>query len=290
MAAPGRQGVAGQPAQLGRQGHARPGCSRRGPTSEDRAIEPLTAAAAGATAARPDRASSPWPGSRPRCCSATPTRTCCDRLDLLERRPRQLPDRTSASRCAPASTTCGATPLTELRGRLRRDLRQPAPAQPVPHLLRARRHPQARDGAAAVQADLPAPSGFELDRRRAARPPVRRPRVRRHHRPRARPAAAPRPPRRARAAAALARRGRLAAGPAPSRRSPRPCRRCGATSGRRSAGSPPRDRPRRRSASRRTPPPVRPGPAAPDGPTLLPMPSFPAPSAEGPADGRPSSG
>ena len=31
----GRQGVAGQPPQLGRQGHARAGCSRRGPDDEE---------------------------------------------------------------------------------------------------------------------------------------------------------------------------------------------------------------------------------------------------------------
>ena len=36
----GRQGGAGQPAQLGRQGRARAGCSRRGPTSEDDAVTP----------------------------------------------------------------------------------------------------------------------------------------------------------------------------------------------------------------------------------------------------------
>ena len=44
-------------------------------------------------------------------------------------------------------------------GRLRRDLRHPPTLQPVPDLLRARRHPQARDGAAALQADLPARPG-----------------------------------------------------------------------------------------------------------------------------------
>ncbi len=55
-------------------------------------------------------------------------------------------------------------------------------------------------------------SGFELTDDRAARPPVRRPGVRRHHRPRARPRADPRPPRRPGAAADLARRGRLALG------------------------------------------------------------------------------
>ncbi len=66
--------------------------------------------------------------------------------------------------------------------RLRRDLRHPAPLQPLPHLLRPRRHPQARDGAAALQADLPR-RRVRARRHRAARPSVRRAGVRRHRRP-----------------------------------------------------------------------------------------------------------
>ena len=68
-------------------------------------------------------------------------------------------------------------------GRLRRDLRHPPALQPVPDLLRPRRHPQARDGAAAVQADLPARPASSSTTTRAARPPLRRAGVRRHRRP-----------------------------------------------------------------------------------------------------------
>ena len=127
-------------------------------------------------------------------------------------------------------------------GGLRRHLRQPAAAQPVPHLLRARRHPQARDGAAAVQADLPR-VGVRADRHRAARPPVRGAGVRRHRRPRAGSPADPRPPRRARAAADLAHRGGLALG----RRRRGGHRHAAAAPGRREGRRPPA---RRRGAAR----------------------------------------
>ena len=87
----------------------------------------------------------------------------------------------------------GVHPAADAPGRLRRDLRHPPSLQPVPHLLRSRRHPQARDGPAAVQADLPA-DRVRARRRRAARPPVRRARVRRHGRPATRPGPDARPP------------------------------------------------------------------------------------------------
>ena len=61
-----------------------------------------------------------------------------------------------AARCARVVGPAGVHPAGGAPGRLRRDLRHPAPLQPLPDLLRPRRHPQARDGAAAVQADLPA--------------------------------------------------------------------------------------------------------------------------------------
>ena len=61
-------------------------------------------------------------------------------------------------------------------------------------------------------------SGFELADCRASRPPLRRARVRRHHRPAAGRAADARPPRRAGAAAALAARPGLAVGPVRRRR------------------------------------------------------------------------
>ena len=68
--------------------------------------------------------------------------------------PRELPERVGGPLRACVAQLRGDA-ADRAGGGLRRDLRQPAPAQPVPHLLRPRRHPQARDGAAAVQADLP---------------------------------------------------------------------------------------------------------------------------------------
>ena len=168
------------------------------------------------------------------------------RLDLIEAAAARLPERVGeplrgVRRAPPGDAADRAG------GGLRRDLRQPPPAQPVPHLLRPRRHPQAGDGAAAVQADLPR-VGLRADDARAARPPVRGAGVRRHRRPRAGPAADPRPPGRARAAPDLARRGRLAAGPAPSRRSRATLPPLRGDEWTRSAGWPPRGRPPRRSA------------------------------------------
>ncbi len=46
-------------------------------------------------------------------------------------------------------THAGETPTLDLRPALRRDVRPQAALLPLPHLLRPRRHPQARDGAAA---------------------------------------------------------------------------------------------------------------------------------------------
>ena len=133
-------------------------------------------------------------------------------------------------------------------------------------------------------------AGFELDRRRAARPPVRRARVRRHRRPGRRPAAAARPPGRAGAAAAGAARRRLTVGRRARGGLARRCRRCAATSATPSRRSPPRARRRRRSGSRRSPPPeFSPGPAAPTARPPLPMPSIPRSPLHGhlPVGGRP---
>ena len=217
------------------------------------------------------------PGSRSRCCSTTPTRRCSAAADLL---------RSAVAR--PARPTSG-DPLPRLPrpprvdaaagapGRLRRDLRHPAPLQPLPDLLRPRRHPQARDGAAALQADLPArrasssttgelPDHLCVVLEFAAT-------VDRD----AGPGPAARPPGRAGAAAAVAARHGLAVGRrAVDAVTPR-CRRCAATSATPYAGSPPRARPRRRSGSRRSPARSS-APAPPPAraePTLLPMPSFP---------------
>ena len=107
-------------------------------------------------------------------------------------------------------------------GGLRRDLRQPPAVQPVPDLLRPRGHPQARDGAAAVQADLPG-LRVRARRRRAPRPPLRRARVRRDDRPSAGSSADARPPCGTRAAAALAARPGLAVVPGGRRGRARRC-------------------------------------------------------------------
>ena len=161
----------------------------------------------------------PSPGSRRRCCSTIPTRGCWSR----------------SRRCGPHRTSCPralgepmrdlllhlrSAPLPGAAGRLRRDVRHPPAQLPVPHLLRPRRHPQEGGGAAALQADLPAlrlrPRRRQRPRRRAARPPLRRARVRRHRRPEARLGAAHRPPGRPGAAADGAARRRLAVGRLPS--------------------------------------------------------------------------
>ena len=89
-------------------------------------------------------------------------------------------------------------------------------------------------------------------------------------------AADPRPPGRARAAAALARRGRLALGRRGRGGDAPPCRRCRATSARRcaelAAAGPPEEEV---GLTPYATPAFDPGPALPDGPTPLPMPSFP---------------
>ena len=106
---------------------------------------------------------------------------------------------------------CEATPTLELARRLRRDLRPPAPLLPLPHLLRARRHPQARRGAAGFK--RPTAAAGPRARPTTSCPTTSAscwstpaPSTRR------RPAAAARPPGRARAAAARPGGRRLAVG------------------------------------------------------------------------------
>jgi len=65
--------------------------------------------------------------------------------------------------------------------RLRGDVRPPEAMLPLPDVLRARRHPQQRSGAAAVQDGIPR-VGHDPVRRRAARSPRRGARVRSHGR------------------------------------------------------------------------------------------------------------
>ena len=77
--------------------------------------------------------------------------------DAAARLPEQAGRSAARGRGPPRAERAGGP-----AGGLRRDLRHPPPMQPLPDLLRARRHPQARGGAAAVQADLPA-LGFVLD-------------------------------------------------------------------------------------------------------------------------------
>ena len=109
-------------------------------------------------------------------------------------------------------------------GALRRDVRPAPPREPVPHLLRARRHARARHGAAAPEEALPrrrAADGLG----RAARPPDGDARVRRARAGRARRGAAGRAPPGDRAAAALAARPRRARTRTCSTRSRPACRR-----------------------------------------------------------------
>ena len=275
---PGRQGRAGEPAQLGRQGRPAGPVPAEGDEDRDEPRDARRPTLAGAS-------SSPSPGSPPRCCSTTPTRSCLDRLRPGPRRPRE--------RC-PAAV---GEPLRATRRTARSRRRSPSSQADYVETFDTRRrhnlfltyfaHGDTRKRGVALlrfkQTYLR--SGFVLDarpsRRRAARPPVRGAGVRRHRRPAARLAAAARPPGRAGAAPAVAARRRARAGPARSRRSPRRCRRCAATSGTPSAGSPPRDRRRRRSASTPyatpafDPGPSTPGRSRPLRPQPLPMPTFP---------------
>ena len=130
----------------------------------------------------------PPPGRRSRCCWATPTSSPRSPLPLLRtgRRPR-CP---SAGRraAAPFLDHSTPTPPGRARRRLRGHVRPPQALLPVPDLLRPRRHPQTRHGPAAAQAGLHRRRA-EPRRRRTARPPrghagVRR--GRRHRRPDAR--------------------------------------------------------------------------------------------------------
>ena len=132
-------------------------------------------------------------------------------------------------------------------GALRRDVRPAPPREPVPHLLRARRHARARDGAAAPEEALPrrrAADGLG----RAARPPDGDARVRRARPARARRGAAGRAPPGDRAAAALAARPLKPVRARARRDRGRACRRSASPSAARSRGSRARARPRRRSA------------------------------------------
>ena len=243
---PADKARAGQPAQLGRQGLA-----------------------AGPVPARRTRASDAMSRRRRRA-PALPAEQLTDRLAVglaAARLPRRGAARAGSTCCGAAShaaagagrrlaprvrsTTWSRTPLPELQ------------ADYVETFDNRRRcnlfltyfaHGDTRKRGMALlrfkQTYLRA--GFELDRRRAARPPVRRARVRRHRRPGPRPRADARPPGRPRAAAPVAARRRLAVGAPCSTRSPPPCRRCAATSATPYAGSPPRARPRRRSGWRRS--------------------------------------
>ena len=213
---------------------------------------------------------------RPRCCSATPTTSCSADLAADPRGGRPAARAAWADRCAACVAHLRGDAAGRAGGRLRRDLRQPASAQPVPDLLRPRRHPQARDGAAAVQADLPgAPASSSTDAELPDHLCVVLEYAATVDHERGRRAAA-RPPRRARAAAPLARRGRLALG----RRRRGRHRHAAAAAGRRDG------RPIRRLAAEGPPeeevgltpyatPAFDPDRPCPDGPTPLPMPSFP---------------
>src|SRR5262249_52758949 len=85
------------------------------------------------------------------------------------------------------------------RAALRRDLRPAPPNEPLPDLLRARRHPQARDGAASPEAALRR-RGARACERRTARLPAPDARVRRARSPRLRRDVVARVPSLARAA------------------------------------------------------------------------------------------
>ena len=141
----------GQPAELGRQGPPRrPVPAAAATTTGRRGAGPATAPTA--RPRRRCRAPAPVAWQAARCCSATPTSelaravpACCAAASPASCRAGR------PSRSARSSTTSSRRRCRELARRLRRDLRPPAPLLPVPDLLRARRHPQARHGAAAVQ-------------------------------------------------------------------------------------------------------------------------------------------
>ena len=167
-----RTRAAGSTCSTGTARARRPGCSRR----RDRTRERPSREAGAAARAADHRVAVGLAAAR-----TTPTSSCSPQLDADQvglaapaAGDRRLDPRVPGAPRGDAAA--GAA------GRLRRDVRQPPALQPLPHLLRPRRHPQAGDGAAALQADLPA-RRVRARRRRAARPPVRRARVRRHRRP-----------------------------------------------------------------------------------------------------------
>ena len=152
LAGPEQQGRPGQPAQLGRQGLA----ARAVPADGGRLVSGRRPEADPAPGPADDRVAVGLAAPRlPRRGPARPGRPAPVGVARPADRDRGLdPDLPGPPRVHAAA---GAP------GRLRRDLRHPAALQPVPDLLRPRRHPQARDGAAALQADLPRAPGFELD-------------------------------------------------------------------------------------------------------------------------------
>ena len=237
IASPDDKACAGQPAQLGRQGHPAAGCSRRRTDETPDEVEPMRPGRAGRTLRRPARAP---PGRSPRCCSTTPTRRCSTGSPLVRAGRLESAPAAVGAPLRRASTGCAATPLPTSQADYVDTFDTPAALQPVPHLLRPRRHPQARDGAAAVQADLPARPASSCADARAARPPVRGAGVRRHRRPRAPGGSccSTTAPGSSCCGWSLT-RDRLAAGPARSRRS---ARRLPAAARRRGRGRPPAGR------------------------------------------------
>ena len=140
-----RTRVPGQPAQLGRQGLA---------------ARPVPAEGVGLVSARRPKPALP-PEQLTIVWQSVSLLLDYPDEDLLA--PGRLLRSAVAASCRPRSgTRSGALPgpprvdaAAGAAGRLRRDLRHPPALQPLPDLLRPRRHPQAGDGAAALQADLP---------------------------------------------------------------------------------------------------------------------------------------
>ena len=162
----GTQAGPGQPAQLGRQGHARGAL----PAQDGEAVMFRLSAATRVDEADPrTRSAQPAaPSGRPaRRCLDYPTAELLGRLDDCPGRGRRPAGAVRRARCGGVVDHLRCHRPARAAGGLRRDLRPHPALRALPHLLRLRRHPPARRGAGAVQAGLPSRRACELDRRRS---------------------------------------------------------------------------------------------------------------------------
>ena len=139
-----------------RRGHL-PAAPRRGPDRTTRASEPRLRGPARERALPADQLTVAWQSAS--LLLGYPDEGLVGQLELVERAAHDAARRASAGRSGRTTAHLRFGAAGRAAGGVRRDVRHPSPAQPVPDLLRPRRHPQARGGAAPVQADLPRAPG-----------------------------------------------------------------------------------------------------------------------------------